>query len=586
MITTASTFGRVAIAAAAKCGLITAVVLASSITAAAAVAVTADDICPPASDPCIVSTVVQVDADFPLDFGLRTVRVASGGRFEGTLDLLCGAFETDGPGLWLKLGPNGTPEFATITARRSCSANPSLPCLDDSVCAGASAGVCSEGDGGMRLAGDVDGNSSTITLRAVGDVSVEGRFDASGNSLMTDGGSVEIDSTQGSIEVNADIDVDAGVDHDYGGTIVGRGGQVQLDAAVDVTVRRPIRATGGAAYVDMSAGRDIAIGSSILTQGVAQDASIGGTIDLAAGRDLLVVRIPGESAVMNINGGHETYYGSTAGYPGGYGFLNAGGDIVVGERVRMLGDSGISHYADDAPFAGDWYFESGEDTSFSGFLTSRGKGFFGAAFHGVSFAAGGSITIGRRARITTASAHSAIVSFEASEAGSITIDGRINTRGRALSYYGEGYGGGGDVRVYGGNVSVGGRIETGGAYGGATLFFDVCRLRLESGGEINGSKGHQEGYTGYNKFWIRESMTTEPGSAILGRPASQTSIYYRDAAKPPVLDGTVKPAPVLAVFPFDGCPVCGNSEIDENETCDDGNTVEGDGCNSTCLLEP
>jgi cysteine-rich repeat protein len=34
-----------------------------------------------------------------------------------------------------------------------------------------------------------------------------------------------------------------------------------------------------------------------------------------------------------------------------------------------------------------------------------------------------------------------------------------------------------------------------------------------------------------------------------------------------------------------GCPECGNSEIDQNETCDDGNVTDGDGCSFMCLIE-
>merc|ERR1711907_649374 len=30
---------------------------------------------------------------------------------------------------------------------------------------------------------------------------------------------------------------------------------------------------------------------------------------------------------------------------------------------------------------------------------------------------------------------------------------------------------------------------------------------------------------------------------------------------------------------------CGNGEIDEHETCDDNNRVNGDGCSSTCTVE-
>lgn len=31
-----------------------------------------------------------------------------------------------------------------------------------------------------------------------------------------------------------------------------------------------------------------------------------------------------------------------------------------------------------------------------------------------------------------------------------------------------------------------------------------------------------------------------------------------------------------------GTAVCGNSIVETGETCDDGNTVDGDGCSSTC----
>lgn len=34
------------------------------------------------------------------------------------------------------------------------------------------------------------------------------------------------------------------------------------------------------------------------------------------------------------------------------------------------------------------------------------------------------------------------------------------------------------------------------------------------------------------------------------------------------------------------CPVCGNSVIEAGEECDDGNTAGGDGCSSTCTIEP
>ncbi len=31
-------------------------------------------------------------------------------------------------------------------------------------------------------------------------------------------------------------------------------------------------------------------------------------------------------------------------------------------------------------------------------------------------------------------------------------------------------------------------------------------------------------------------------------------------------------------------PVCGNGVFEQNEECDDGNTVDGDGCSSACKI--
>lgn len=32
--------------------------------------------------------------------------------------------------------------------------------------------------------------------------------------------------------------------------------------------------------------------------------------------------------------------------------------------------------------------------------------------------------------------------------------------------------------------------------------------------------------------------------------------------------------------------VCGDSHLDKDEECDDGNTTDGDGCSSSCTIEP
>ncbi|MBI5506060.1 MAG: hypothetical protein HY899_14785, partial [Deltaproteobacteria bacterium] len=82
-------------------------------------------------------------------------------------------------------------------------------------------------------------------------------------------------------------------------------------------------------------------------------------------------------------------------------------------------------------------------------------------------------------------------------------------------------------------------------------------------------------------------MVADAGSKVLTDPAGKTArIVYRDPAKPPLLHGTITPAPVLNANPsLEGCPVCGNREIDQGESCDDGNTTSGDGCRSDCQDE-
>ncbi|RMD81432.1 MAG: hypothetical protein D6815_11825, partial [Candidatus Dadabacteria bacterium] len=83
-------------------------------------------------------------------------------------------------------------------------------------------------------------------------------------------------------------------------------------------------------------------------------------------------------------------------------------------------------------------------------------------------------------------------------------------------------------------------------------------------------------------------MITEAKSHIVADASggAQNIITYRDPLKPPVLGGEVSPAPQLNVDPsLVGCPVCGNGEIDQGESCDDGNTISGDGCRDDCQDE-
>ena len=127
----------------------------------------------------------------------------------------------------------------------------------------------------------------------------------------------------------------------------------------------------------------------------------------------------------------------------------------------------------------------------------------------------------------------------------------------------------------------------GGPVGAGDLYVDVCRLHLQPGSRLDSAWEEQTDYVGNTVITIRESMLADAGSKIRGKADALQSITYRDAAKAPQLNGSISPIASLAVEPLlSGCPVCGNHEIDDGESCDDGNVVDGDGCDSTCNVAP
>lgn len=566
-------------------------VVALSVRVSIAAPVTSpDDVCAPADDPCVISSTVEVDSLYPLDFGLRTVRIAPSGKLVGTVSLSGGAFEADvGPtAVWMDLtAPVGTPR-ATVTARRACSGDLVTPCLVDTTCGDLALGTCSIGDGGMRISGELAGkNSPSVDLRAAGDIAVQGKIAAKGSKTRTGGGSVDVQSTGGSIELTAVIDALPAYDDDYGEP--GFGGSVVLRAASDVTVDEPLYASGGGSYVSVIAtSGDVTIGAGVFAQTLAGSDATAGTIRLTAGGRVDVVADPqGGALTLDVRGNSRWGSYGLYGGPGGYAFFNAGSDITISPNVRLQGDSGSSKgkYVDDLPWGACWYFYAGGAVSVDAPITARGKSNHGYGCT-ISLEADEGIRIGRKSVLVTTGMGAADITLRALGRSPVTLDGKLDARGRQRVYYGSFYGNGGSVYVYGGDVAINGRAMTGGGDGARGMYFDACRLRMGKKGRIDGAKSRQYSSPAYTEIRIGESMITERGSKILAKPYGSHTIWYRDAAKPPVLGGSVKPAPTLIVDPFlAGCPVCGNAEIDAGETCDDGNAVPGDGCSELCQTE-
>jgi hypothetical protein len=91
----------------------------------------ADDVCAPDADPCIISEVVHVAPLANLDFGVRRVEIIDDGRlvfgrFGGTVS--CGSFRATAPGVGVEMQKPVWATTAVIEARRACSgAVPTYP---------------------------------------------------------------------------------------------------------------------------------------------------------------------------------------------------------------------------------------------------------------------------------------------------------------------------------------------------------------------------------------------------------------------------------------------------------------------------
>lgn len=134
----------------------------------------------------------------------------------------------------------------------------------------------------------------------------------------------------------------------------------------------------------------------------------------------------------------------------------------------------------------------------------------------------------------------------------------------------------------GGNIELRGTMTNAGTLGNNAVSVDGCRVTMFSGATIGNNTTN-----GLTEFILRESGRVASGASMSATGSGSVNrIIYRDPAKLPVISGSATPTPQLLVDPrLKGCPVCGNSEIDQGESCDDGNTQNGDGCSADCVNE-
>lgn len=609
----------------------------------------ASDICASNANPCNVTAIFDIENNSTLDFGTRAVNVSGSGQFNfanGSGKILCGPFTANTSGAaidanGLAVGGGTESGIVSLSARRQCSmGSPEPACIDGNDCdlgsctarrctlkpakvclSGADCqlgvcganrrcsgavgivrcatnadcdygtcpaqltcsdraenplncasnvdcdfGACSGGVASITMGGSIVGNSNSpasIILRAADDVVISKLINVNGSIGDSDGGSLAIEAAAGSVTMTAKVTATGGG--------LSQGGSVEIYGGTDVTINETIDVTGGdfdGGSLDVTSGRDITLNRSVMANS-GSGAGFGGEVFVAAGRDLTVNGVSSVNKTTLETNGH-TSIESFAG-DGGTQDLSAGRHLLLNVNTRMLGTG-----SQPDGTGSDFFLDAAGDLTLAGDITASATGSVGGGGF-VEILSAGTFTVSSSGTMdaTGGGGGGGDVSLESS--GPLSFLGRVDVSGST----GAPGGPGGSVFVdVDADASVGGTLFVNGV-GTGTLEVDACRVTLTGTGKIDNKTT-----SGDNTLLARESMKLLSGSAMTSGASGKNTLIYRTAAKPPVTSGTISPAATKVVDgSLVGCPVCGNLEIDQGETCDDGNLLNGDGCSSLCQNE-
>jgi cysteine-rich repeat protein len=508
----------------------------SCLLARSAFATTANDICPAAADPCLVTTSRTVTPGSTLDFGARALQVRPTGRLVvsgGTLTILARSVRLEpggdidgmvGQGFGATLRIEVT-DFISVEASGSSvatidvSANTTPGQIDliaggnvdvagrlsaDGTGVGGSGGIITISAGGritldvVNLRGGVPGLGGSLTAFAMGPVSVNDSILASGG----DGGDIDIESGTGSITTATGATMTVS-----GGGTYGDAGLLTLTAANNITLNGEMVGAGA--------------GSPSLGGG------FGASVSLTA-----------DTGSISVNSPIDCHGAAPDGEGGQLDFV-AGLDIVHTAAV-FLQDAGF-----DA-CGGSYLAFAGRNTNFSAPLAVNG-GFCGGE-------------------------------VEIDTGVSAQLGSEINSDGIEL---------GGSIFVAAPSISTTGRLHAAasGSFGGAGLVHLLgCNITVGSTSQLVASSAGGGGMNllqGSGQITIFGDVRATGGSNVF---------EYRDPSKVPIYTpANVTPAPQLVNDPnLLPCPigaVCGNGTQELGEECDDSNTLACDGCSPTCNSE-
>jgi cysteine-rich repeat protein len=381
-----------------------------------------------------------------------------------------------------------------------------------------------------------------------------------------DGGELEIISDQSSVVVltRLDASTNRNTPEEAGG-----GGAISIDAAGPILALGQIVAFGGdgGEVAMLSSGAGVTVDAAVTVDVTGAGIGSGGAICLES-----ATRPGGRPAAVVVNGTLNADGGGSAGEGGSV-------ELIGRDSARLAGlasaDGGLGGGLGGAvavtATAGPAFVE--------GTARARGRG-----------AAGGSITVdGARIEVSGsvdvggAVAGSGDTDIGLSAAGPVLVSGTLSATSSA--------GSGGLVEIIAeGDVTLAGTLTADGtaAPGGMISVLGcgvlLCGFNAEG---CQGSTGTLRtlGPNGLNRLTARDE------AIVFGTMTAAASGRNEVVVRPPtnqnatVLGTTNPTAVVVADAALSRCPLCGNGIVEPPETCDDGNTDDGDGCSSICRRE-
>jgi cysteine-rich repeat protein len=457
---------------------------------------------------------------------------------------------------------NSDCNLGTCPAQLTCSNRATDPrnCSTNTDC---DFGTCTVGSASISLGGSVVGNSefpAFLDFRAADNISLTKTINLNGTTADSDGGELSMDAAFGSITIAGAVTATSGG--------FSTGGDVSLYAGTDVTVNSEINVSGGdfdGGTIDFDAGRDVLIARSILGNSGA-GAGYGGEFLVVAGRDLSVTGVSAASKTSLETSGNSNVFNEAG--DGGAQDYSAERNLTLNVNTRL-----ISNGAAPDALGGDVALDASNVLTFNGDITARGTGANGSGGAVEAFSTGAT-SVGSTA--------------------TVDVTGGADDGGEMQFFAG------GDL-AWGGTADLG--ASNGGSGGAATLDSDTnatisgtVRITTGNAGDIDvsacyvtvtGTGKLDQGLTeGDNTIEAEEEIRLNTGSLMKTGSLGTNTLVYRTALKPPVTNGTISPAPQLVInTSLKGCVICGNNKLDGGESCEDGNTVNGDGCNSGCQNE-